>query len=213
MAWGPLILALLAGFLILIGVWFGGLKERSSSFNLPAVESHGEKAVVPMLHGVNVTEGVERGEIRIRLRNISVLSGIAALCVATLAAYWWAGVPYTATLDVDEVRYLVFYGLTYLGIVPLMVAAWWANECLLLRASAITVGLVQKHMRQPLLGLWTSYEFRDQHGEYFGGTSHNYDKVESDNLVFVFYVPASASYNAASCSLVFHRVELRVGGA
>ena len=208
MAWAPLILASICLFLIAVGVKTGGLKPRKYQLLMAAPDAQIGNGV-RRLHGKLFQEGLLDMEVGLGLRNMPPLIAAAVLSTVILVAYAKSHIAYTATLTGDERWFVFVYALTYLGIVPVLVAAKWTSECLLLRVADLTVGIVQAHVRERFLGIWTRYEFRDQNDSFFGGTSHNYDKSESDSLILVFFNPNMPGFNVASCSLVFHRVSIK----
>ncbi len=207
MAWAPLVLSCVVLLLTAVGIRAGGLRTRTFRMFIRLNDETAAERAPVVLCG-NRIEATGDLDFRIKLRNVAVLAAVSVLSIFVLIAYGLSRIQYTATLTANEERYLLLNGLTYLGIVPILVAGIWAKESVLLRVADTCIGTVHRRGRHPVLGAWTSYGFRDPRGGYFGGTSHNYDHARTDNVVIIFFAPSAPGFNAASCSMMFHRVEM-----
>ena len=144
---------------------------------------------------------------QVKLANVALalLAGTLLITIATLYIVL-ANTNFSRPIDNSTGLYFVFYFLAYFSVLPLYIAGRFLRECKLLARAAVTVGLIQQHIRGGLCGRQIRFEFRGLGEAYFGDTTVNLWASDSDNAVLVFFRCEYPAYNKAAPSLFFHRV-------
>ena len=158
-----------------------GNRRRFQGLTLDLVKNHSFEARVQM----------------IRIWQLGVLGVIALLEIGLVVALYQN--PFQAVREMDFQYFMVFC-LCFATIVQLTIAAAWLFERRLLSISALAVGDFD--------ALTGRYVFRDERGDYYGGTKRPTMRAGNDNTCLVFYSPKDPQRSIPSFRLLFHRLLL-----
>ena len=156
-------------------------RRRFQGLTLDPVQNHPFEARVQM----------------IRIWQLGVLGVIALLEIGLVVALYQN--PFQAVREMDFQYFMVFC-LCFATIVQLTIAATWLFERRLLSNSALAVGDFD--------ALTGRYVFRDERGDYYGGTKRPTMLAGNDNTCLVFYAPRDPQRSIPSFRLLFHRLLL-----
>ena len=156
-------------------------RRRFQGLTLDPVKNHSFEARVQM----------------IRIWMLGVLGVIALLEIGLVVALYQN--PFQAVREMDFQYFMVFC-LCFATIVQLSIAAAWLFERRLLSMSALAVGDFD--------ALTGRYVFRDERGDYYGGTKRPTMLAGNDNTCLVFYSPKDPQRSIPSFRLLFHRLLL-----
>ena len=133
----------------------------------------------------------------IRTWQLGVLGIIALLEIGLVMALYQN--PFQAVREMDFQYFMVFC-LCFATTVQLTIAAAWLLERRLLSMSALAIGDFD--------ALTGRYVFRDERGDYYGGTKRPTMLAGNDNTCVVFYSPKDPQRSIPSFRLLFHRLLL-----
>lgn len=133
----------------------------------------------------------------IRIWQLGVLGVIALLEIGLVVALYQN--PFQAVREMDFQYFMVFC-LCFATTVQLTIAAAWLFERRLLSMSALAVGDFD--------AVTGRYVFRDERGDYYGGTKRPAMLAGNDNTCLVFYSPMDPQRSIPSFRLLFHRLLL-----
>lgn len=156
-------------------------RRRFQGLTLDPVKNHSFEARIQM----------------IRIWQLGVLGVIALLEIGLVVALYQN--PFQAVREMDFQYFMVFC-LCFATIVQLTIAAAWLFERRLLSMSALAVGDFD--------ALTGRYVFRDERGDYYGGTKRPTMLAGNDNTCLVFYSPRDPQRSIPSFRLLFHRLLL-----
>lgn len=156
-------------------------RRRFQGLTLDPVKNHSFEARIQM----------------IRIWQLGVLGIIALLEIGLVVALYQN--PFQAVREMDFQYFMVFC-LCFATIVQLTIAAAWLFERRLLSMSALAVGDFD--------ALTGRYVFRDERGDYYGGTKRPTMLAGNDNTCLVFYSPRDPQRSIPSFRLLFHRLLL-----
>jgi hypothetical protein len=100
--------------------------------------------------------------------------------------------------NLDSGSFALLFVLVFLSFVPLLIAATWLTERVLLLRASVTLGSLD-----PLSG---GYNFTDHNGASYGGTRKLLPINPADNACLVYYWPSKAQFSRSSSGLRFHRL-------
>ncbi|HET7749357.1 MAG TPA: hypothetical protein VFK81_08250 [Terriglobales bacterium] len=133
----------------------------------------------------------------IRTWQLGVLGVIALLEIGLVMAFYQN--PFQAVREMDF-QYFMIFCLCLATTVQLTIAAAWLLERRLLSISALAIGDFDS--------LTGRYVFRDERGDYYGGTKRPKVLAGNDNTCLVFYSSKDPQISIPSFRLLFHRLLL-----
>jgi hypothetical protein len=152
-------------------------------------------------HGLTLDPGENHSfEARvqmIRIWQLGVLGVVALLEIGLIAALYQH--PFQAVREMDF-QYFMVLCLCFATTIQLTIAAAWLLERRLLARSALAIGDFD--------ALTGRYVFRDERGDYYGGTKRPTMLAGNDNTCLVFYSPKHPQRSIPSFRLLFHRLLL-----
>lgn len=201
--------ALAVGLLfVAVGGWFARRRGEELALSwLPALESR------PRTHLEARLFGFEPGEnpflkVRVDPCNRGLLVAITVLFVGGIVALLAAPITIFERADrVSEEDWVFLVSVLVLCIFPLQVAVRWMAECWYVRFALVTIGFVTSR-KVISIGSEVGYEFHDEEGQFFGGTSSEVRPIGPDNCVLVFAADFYPDINRPSCWFQFYRFSL-----
>ena len=134
----------------------------------------------------------------IRIWPLGVLGVIALIEIGLVMALYQH--PFQAVREMD-LQYFMVFCLCFATIVQLTIAVTWLFERRLLSISSLAIGDCD--------ALTGRYVFRDERGDYYGGTKRPTMRAGNDNTCLVFYSSKHPQTSIPSFHLLFHRLLLR----
>jgi len=199
----PAVLLVLSSFtliLVLGGTLFPA-NSRTFKVNLLAAEGEVSPEKRRRFQDMTLDPGKDHSfEARVQMIRISwlgVLGVIALLEIGLVVALYQN--PFQAVREMDFQYFMVFC-LCFATIIQLTIASSWLLERRLLSISALAVGDCDVRTGQ--------YTFRDERGDYYGGTKKPVIFIGNDNTCLVFYSSSRPQMNVPSFRLLFHRLLL-----
>jgi len=156
-------------------------RRRFQGLTLDPVKNHSFEARVQM----------------VRIWQLGVLGVIALLEIGLVIALYQN--PFQAVREMDF-QYFMVLCLCFATTVQLTIAAAWLFERRLLSISSLAIGDCD--------ALTGRYVFRDERGDFYGGTKRPARMAGNDNTCLVFYSSKYPQMSVPSFRLLFHRLLL-----